>query len=330
MGSNQDVRCISSLYKSAFQREPTGVKAALLDVVLQVVPCDVAVWASFSADDGHLYDAGCRGVSVRDSLFQQELRAYLGNTIKTCECDADSLESLSATRLTKLLRDIDPAISTFRSSFFALNRSLDARRIDLILVGQIEERDDQSQIKAKLSGLLMHAQEAISISLTASLERRCKPNAKAASAILTSSSMTVASEPTFSRMLRKHFESWNEANLPFPLPAPFTTTRVGMALMARTSKVGDLVFLDVWETSEVDRLSPREYECAIRICNGLSLKEVALELQVSPSTASTLLQRAMKKLNAQSRRSLRAQLQTHHPSPAVMSNADDEGLLAVA
>lgn len=94
-------------------------------------------------------------------------------------------------------------------------------------------------------------------------------------------------EDAFSKMLIAEWPEWRGHQLPAELLKAKDTNReqfVGNKITARFSKLADLTLILVRERDSVDTLSPRETEVATHCCSGLTSKQIAQKLKLSPST----------------------------------------------
>jgi DNA-binding CsgD family transcriptional regulator len=112
-------------------------------------------------------------------------------------------------------------------------------------------------------------------------------------------------EPGFVEVLR---QQWSQPSA-HRLPASVATELLGrnrlrykgdQVLVARIAVCGDLHILKARPVQAVDALTPRERDVATQVTRGLSHKEIALALGLTPATARNYIQRIHAKLNVRS------------------------------
>jgi DNA-binding CsgD family transcriptional regulator len=91
--------------------------------------------------------------------------------------------------------------------------------------------------------------------------------------------------------------------LPFPLESTKKTYEVG-GLQIELKPFKDLLIVEIWPQGPLDSLSLREQEIVQTLEKGLTFKEAARELGLSPSTVSNHLYRIYQKLNVGSKSEL--------------------------
>ena len=81
-------------------------------------------------------------------------------------------------------------------------------------------------------------------------------------------------------------------------------------VLIHSEKLGDLYRLSLRECSPIDRLTAREQQVVEGVTQGLSFKQIAKRLELSPSTISNHLYRIYQKLNINNRSELADMIQT--------------------
>ena len=95
----------------------------------------------------------------------------------------------------------------------------------------------------------------------------------------------------------------NLLKLPFELDVSKSTFEVN-GLQVTLKPFNDLVIVEIWSKGPLDSLSVREQEIVQILSKGLTFKEAAKELELSPSTVSNHLYRIYQKLNIGSKSEL--------------------------
>ena len=113
-------------------------------------------------------------------------------------------------------------------------------------------------------------------------------------------------EPEFPKLIGTAFPSWVEPALPKPLVEKLASAeRQVFGRLAIASKpLGKLLLLKAAESSPLDRLTSRERDVALAYGHGLSLKQVAEQLAISPNTVLHHLRIAYDKLGVDNKAAL--------------------------
>ncbi len=90
--------------------------------------------------------------------------------------------------------------------------------------------------------------------------------------------------------------------LPFPVNTCAETVENGLKIT--TDEIGDLFRISIRPANSLDSLSPREHEVVKYVTKGLSFKQIARKLELSPSTVSNHLYRVYQKLDVHNRADL--------------------------
>lgn len=108
-------------------------------------------------------------------------------------------------------------------------------------------------------------------------------------------------EPQFMDLMEHCFAGQDSTRCPFDLHQ--NEQRVA-DLIVRCQQLGDLYRVSIRECSPLDRLTSREQEVVEGVTQGLSFKQIARKLELSPSTVSNHLYRIYQKLNINNRSEL--------------------------
>lgn len=147
--------------------------------------------------------------------------------------------------------------------------------------------------------LLFHLVEAASHACFLSLKN---PNeAHAYHAICDKEGIYHEAEPNFMDLMENNFGT-QDLNR-FPLNLALAEQQYN-ELKIRSEALGDLYRVSIRETSPLDTLTTREQEVVDGVTQGLSFKQIAKKLQLSPSTVSNHLYRIYQKLNINNRSEL--------------------------
>jgi len=155
-----------------------------------------------------------------------------------------------------------------------------------------------------------HTLEALSMNRLLHLDSlyRDRAEGRASVAIVDRKGGVYQAEGGFGAALRQEWPQWEGTMLPGVLlerilasdPAQYR----GQRLAVESQRVGDLLFLRARKLEPIDRLTAREKEVAGRFAHGMSHKEVAADLGVSPATVRNQLQGVYLKLGVSDKASL--------------------------
>lgn len=90
-----------------------------------------------------------------------------------------------------------------------------------------------------------------------------------------------SSEPAFAELIQTEFPDWHGPQLPFP---PTKKSINGQHLVINIQAKEDIFLLFAHPISVIDQLSTREKEVAISFGKGLTYKEIAQDIGISPNT----------------------------------------------
>ncbi len=110
-------------------------------------------------------------------------------------------------------------------------------------------------------------------------------------------------EESFLDLLDENFPQRPQNRLPFVVPqVGFAGPIEGMFIQAEP--FDDMTLLRARTTTPLDQLTDRERDVVEQVCDGLSAKAIGRDLGLAPSTVSTHLYRAYRKLGVESRTAL--------------------------
>ena len=118
-------------------------------------------------------------------------------------------------------------------------------------------------------------------------------------------------ESIFLDYMEEHFPNYTSQILPFEVPKNGESL-ISNQLYINSEELGDLYRISVRPTTPLDELTPRELQVVNGVSQGMSFKQIAKSLAISPSTVSNHLYRIYQKLHISNRTEL-ADLM-HRPS----------------
>lgn len=151
-----------------------------------------------------------------------------------------------------------------------------------------------------LAGLTPHLLEALAINRTLALARLGKDTGRGGVALLGGDGLLAYCDTAFQGLMREEWPDWQGLRLPAPFWQVLTRSGnegyVGAAVRFTASRIGALLFLRGEKQSRLARLSPREAAIAHLYGEGRSYKEIARQLDLSPTTVRNYLARVYDKL----------------------------------
>lgn len=175
-----------------------------------------------------------------------------------------------------------------------------------------ENRFNQSErecYQRTLFHLLSAASQACFINLTAFDQNRISH-----AAICDKHGIYHEVESNFLDLMEEHFIEHSGQILPFPVPQAGKKITIN-ELSITTQSMGDLYRITVRLMTPLDELTERELEVVNGVTQGLSFKQIARQLSLSPSTISNHLYRIYQKLKITNRSEL-ADLMRNQAHPA--------------
>jgi DNA-binding CsgD family transcriptional regulator len=162
------------------------------------------------------------------------------------------------------------------------------------------DHDKQNQ-KQALYHLLTAAKHALFLQLEYSDDSQTKAHKNSHKAICDNQGYFHQVQTSFLDLLERYNLNGSDPQsnllkLPFLLDTVKKTYEVD-GLQVELKKFHDLVIVEIWPQGPLDSLSLREQEIVQTLAKGLTFKEAARELDLSPSTVSNHLYRIYQKLN---------------------------------
>jgi len=110
-------------------------------------------------------------------------------------------------------------------------------------------------------------------------------------------------EAVFLDLMEEYFPDYSGQSLPFKIPED-GIQHIQNKLHISSEKMGDLYRITVRPTTPLDELTPRELQVVNGVSQGMSFKQIAKKLEISPSTVSNHLYRIYQKLHISNRTEL--------------------------
>ncbi|PXW22929.1 helix-turn-helix transcriptional regulator [Paraburkholderia caballeronis] len=187
------------------------------------------------------------------------------------------------------------------------------------LYGAMPARPFAEHERAAIETLFPHLMEAWSINQALHAEKlRNADGARSCTVAVTDpSGFLHFVEPAALALLNDEWPGMSAYRLPdaaiAALAACGATTRInGARIVIAPVPTGRLLFLKIRARTPIDNLTKREQSVASRIARGLTYKEIAKELALSPATVRNQIQSIHERLNVRNNAELIAQIMTSH------------------
>jgi len=164
------------------------------------------------------------------------------------------------------------------------------------------DHDKQIQ-KQALYHLLTAAKHALFLQLEYSDNTLAKTHHNSHKAICDNQGYFHQVQTSFIDLLERYYPNSTLIKLPFALNEGKRNYDVD-GLQVELTSFNDLIIVEIWPQGPLDSLSSREQEVVQTLAMGLTFKEAARELDLSPSTVSNHLYRIYQKLNIGSKSEL--------------------------
>ena len=175
------------------------------------------------------------------------------------------------------------------------------------------ERDHNFSLQEKETHqrIIFHLINAASMASFASLDEAPKTFPES-HAVCDQHGVYHAVEGSFLDLIDEAFPEYNRQLLPFAIPGD-DEQKIHGDLLIKCKTIGELYRITIRPSSPIDHLTHREKEVVDGVTQGLSFKQIAKALGLSPSTISNHLYRVYQKLNVNNRAEL-ADLIRERPS----------------
>jgi len=161
---------------------------------------------------------------------------------------------------------------------------------------------------AVIDALLPHLIEAFAINRRLALAELTEARRRASRALIDRNGVFLYCGTPFFALLRRHWPGWDEPRIPEPLLKSLERSPLvriaGGRVTVSTQPFGDAFLLTAYETSPLERLSPRERTIALEFGLGKSHKAIARDLQLAPATVRNVLQKTYRKLSIDNKAAL--------------------------
>ena len=162
---------------------------------------------------------------------------------------------------------------------------------------------DKYNQKQALYHLLMAAKHALFLQLENTEHSKNQSHKNSHKAICDQQGYFHQVQSSFIDLLEQYYPNNNLLKLPFALSL-IEQNYVVAGLQVELKPFNDLVIVEIWPQGPLDSLSFREQEIVQTLAKGLTFKEAAKALDLSPSTVSNHLYRIYQKLNIGSKSEL--------------------------
>jgi len=300
---------ISQLYCKANDIPLADFATWALDLLQQIIPFDGAIWGTghTSTEQFHTQTT----VDVSPQIFATlkkhvDINPIFETLLSTTGKAVDMADVLSDKHFYQS--------TIYKECFqpFGIERILSSIHIDdrsgiftlLTLYRYDREQSFTAQEKALQNSLLFHLIKAFSHRQLLALNENTVASKKELScALCDNQGIYHAVEASFLNIVEQHQHFNKQQAFPMSLFAGNSQTSFDNLHFIK-EKFGDLYRISVRMKNPADDLSAREKQVVAGICQGSTFKQIAKELNLSPSTVSNHLYRIYDKLNIHSRSEL--------------------------
>lgn len=303
-------RFISNLYCEGSEVEPERFRRWALQQLRRIVPFDAAIWGS-----GNRQQIRFSNVTV-DGLGADFARALERSVNNNPLFDRVLEQPGQPHAMSDVISDRKFYRSDlYRETFqpFGVERILSSVSLDtrsgletLLSIYRFDRKQKFTAEEKRIQqSVLHHLIHAASHVFFLTISRPVTQLRQEWNAVCDSAGLFHDVEPRFVDMLDQAFPDWEGEQLPFEMPEAGFSGDVGGGLCLRVESMGDDLFLlHLRESGPLDDLTQRERDVVLQVCDGLSAKAIGRNLDLAPSTVSTHLYRAYRKLGVESRTNL--------------------------
>lgn len=314
-----DLSCLLlTLYNAAHESNFKEFPASVLDLIRRHIAFDAAWWSFDTVVEGKhcTYSSftinmpdGCEDLlnqlTKSDNIVFQACSALPGRTFKF---NADQLSCTFSSAWLSWQWGTKSLLCTTHE----INKSAGLMS-SLALVRRDQSPPFSEQDRLLNQILMPHLGTMRSINQTTQLarERTHEPGSRLARAVIDLKGILHTVEPGFASVMKNEWPGWQGPTLPQGMLDALTRGKerfVGNRLVAHFVPAQGLVMVTIYERSRFDDLAPREMSVAQAYARGRSYKEIAKDLQISPTTVRFHLRTIYEKLQIGSKAELASQL----------------------
>jgi DNA-binding CsgD family transcriptional regulator len=310
---------ISNLYRNGADMPAEQFQAWAYQELKSLVPFDAALWGTGTVKRGKFHNVTVLGLpsSFATALEQTRqinplytaIRSNLGKTIENRDVlsDAEFYKSevyqrcFSQFGVERILSSAHADLRSGLYTLFSLYR-FDRKRLFTEQEKQIHEIAGYHMLEAYSNAFFLH------------LTRPRTTASNRLAAVVDAEGVPHEVQPGFIDLLERKFpEGMKGLQLPFEL-RPNGVRYLVDGLCIKVKPMADLFLVKIWEEGPLDTLTEREREVVFGVCRGLSHKEIGRVIGLAPTTVSSHLYRAYKKLNVESRSALARLVHSRRPA----------------
>jgi DNA-binding CsgD family transcriptional regulator len=310
---------ISNLYRTGADIPAEQFQSWAYQELKSLVPFDAAIWGTGTVRRGKFHNVTVLGLpsNFATALEQtrhinplyEAIRGNLGKTIENSDVMPDEefyrseiyQNCFSQFGVERILTSAHADLRSGLYTLFSLYR-FDRKRRFTEQEKQIHEITGYHMLEAYSHAFFLH--------LT-----RPKTNASSRlAAVVDNEGVPHEVQPGFLDLLEKKFPGGLKGmQLPFELRPDNNRYQVN-GLCIKVKPLADLMLVRIWEEGPLDMLTEREREVVFGVCRGLSHKEIGRVIGLAPTTVSSHLYRAYKKLGVESRSALARLVHARRPA----------------
>lgn len=316
MFNEKELLFVSSLYRSCAVRDARQFRSWALDRFRSVLDFDAAIWASVTPTESEVYLLNTNGLSSTDDAVASAVQNVVAEeNISAGDPRAEHQQfpvRISAASSPRALGNANSLVASLPldsisvgSAIEVIAEKLGGSSRSLFWFVRYSESFQPEDVELAQS-MAFYLTDSSSLAFFLHLRKPPLLDRHRKAALVTRAGEVLEAQAGFSQLVVPDLSPTESDRLDVKgLAEPTGENMKSGDVNYSVSTYGDLRIVRVWPKSRLDRLSDRESQCCVGACRGLSNKEIASELGIAPSTVSTLIKRAMEKLDVRNKRGLR-------------------------
>lgn len=312
MLSLSHLRLISQLYRHSPSRPLLPFRAWALNRLAQSIPHDASIWTNVTAHSHRAYLTSSLGIVSDDDAVQNAVSSELEHLLSELQPRRPLISGMDTESHRRLFNSVDaiwknlPFEPEPPQAFIAvLTGSIDSPDTSLILLARMHDTFTSEEAEL-LTHLGFYLADASALACFLHLRTPALMDRNRRAAIVSPYGDILEAQPYFKETLAEAFPEHSGDAFPIqPTAMRLGKSPAGDSHLVDLEVHEGLYVIRVWKRTALDDLTDREMQCAVGVCRGLSHKEIAKELGISPSTIATHFYRAIKKVGAKDKATLR-------------------------
>lgn len=299
---------ISDIYRHGVDSPSDDFRQWALNHLRELIPFDAAIWGSGPISKPHFHTVTTFGVSRE---FAQTLESTMHENPMLPAISQRPGEPIA-------MNEVFPDRKFYKSELykstfapFGIERILSSHNVEprsglhtLLTIYRFDRKEKfTAEEKATQARANFHLIRAAAQAFFLAISRQNSLSSRAYGAVCDREGVFHEVEPGFLDLLDEHFANRPKNRLPFVAPQIDNAVLID-GLHVSAESFDDMTLLRARASTPLDELTDRERDVVEQVCDGLSAKAIGRDLGLAPSTVSTHLYRAYRKLGVESRTAL--------------------------